>query len=108
MLNSYARINHPHTKTWLVAKKGDFYEINYIATNYVHITSGEHYIRKAFDPNASGIASLKWDSAELLKIGVQDQMSYDDAFTIEKVVIRTFYFETVYLFVYYVRRLMKS
>ena len=32
------------------------------------------------------MASLQWDSAELLQIGIQDHMSYDDAFTIEKVI----------------------
>jgi len=47
----------------------------------------EAYCRKAFDPNAPGLASLQWDSAELLQIGVQDQMSYDDAFTMEEVAI---------------------
>ncbi|XP_065909470.1 inositol 1,4,5-trisphosphate-gated calcium channel ITPR1-like [Dysidea avara] len=64
---SYARINHPHTKTWLVARKG------------------ERYTRQTFDPNASGLASLQWDSAELIQIGIQEQMNYDDAFTIEEV-----------------------
>ena len=47
--------------------------------------SGKHYTRKGFDPKATGLDSLQWDSAELLQIGVQDQMSYDDAFTIEQV-----------------------
>ncbi|XP_065902252.1 inositol 1,4,5-trisphosphate receptor type 2-like [Dysidea avara] len=65
--DSYARINHPHTKTWLVARKG------------------ERYTRQAFDPDAPGLASLQWDSAELLQIGVQNQMSYDDAFATEQV-----------------------
>ena len=45
----------------------------------------EEYCRQAFDPNAPGLDSLQWDSAELLQIGVQDHMSYDDAFTIEEV-----------------------
>ena len=48
-------------------------------------TLGKHYTRKGFNPNAPGLDSLQWDSAELLQIGVQDQMSYDDAFTIEEV-----------------------
>ena len=43
------------------------------------------YRRQSFDPNAPGLDSLQWDSAELLQIGVQDHMSYDDAFTIEEV-----------------------
>ena len=46
---------------------------------------GELYHRQSFDPNASGLASLQWDSAELIQIGVKDHMSYDDAFTIEEV-----------------------
>jgi len=46
---------------------------------------GDVYCRRAFNPNAPGLASLQWDSAELTSIGVHDQMSYDDAFTIEKV-----------------------
>ena len=45
-----------------------------------------HYTRKEFNPNAPGLSSLQWDSAELFQIGVQNQMSYDDAFTIEEVV----------------------
>ena len=49
-------------------------------------TSGKNYTRKTFDPKAPGLASLQWDSAELFQIGVQNQMSYDDAFTIEEVV----------------------
>ena len=36
------------------------------------------------------MASLQWDSAELLQIGSQDHMSYDDAFTIEKVFLSNF------------------
>ena len=51
----------------------------------IHYT--EEYCRQAFDPNASGLDSLQWDSADLLQIGVQDHMSYDDAFTIEKVAV---------------------
>ena len=54
-------------------------------TNNVRIL-GEPYKRKAFKPEASGLASLQWDSAELLQVGVSDHMSYDDAFTIEEVV----------------------
>ena len=54
---------------------------------YVYQILGQNYKRKALDPEATGLASLQWDSAELLQIGVQDHMSYDDAFTIEKVVI---------------------
>lgn len=46
-----------------------------------------HYTRKAFNPKAPGLASLQWDSAELLQIGVRDHMSYDDAYTIEEVVV---------------------
>ena len=51
------------------------------------VVLGEHYKREAyaFDPKATGLDSLQWDSAELLQIGVRDHMSYDDAFTIEKV-----------------------
>ena len=45
----------------------------------------EEYCRQSFNPNAPGLASLQWDSAELFQIGVQDHMSYDDAFTIEEV-----------------------
>jgi len=48
---------------------------------------GVVYSRRAFNPNAPGLASLQWDSAELTSIYVHDQMSYDDAFTIEKVFI---------------------
>ena len=51
----------------------------------VHIQPIESYCRQSFNPNASGLASLQWDSAELLQIGVKDYMSYDDAFVIEEV-----------------------
>ena len=51
--------------------------------NIIHFI--EEYCRQSFNPNAPGLASLQWDSAELFKIGVQDHMSYDDAFTIEEV-----------------------
>ena len=47
--------------------------------------SGNNYTRKQFDPKAAGLASLQWDSAELFQVGVQRLMSYDDAFTVEKV-----------------------
>ena len=53
------------------------------ATSIIH--SIEEYHRQSFNPNAPGLASLQWDSAELFQIGVQDHMSYDDAFTIEEV-----------------------
>ena len=65
-----------------------------IAINYSYVvvhtikfiySTGETYRRQAFDPNAPGLASLQWDSADLFQIGVQDHMSYDDAFTIEEV-----------------------
>ena len=46
---------------------------------------GQHYIRKAFTSNTSGLANLQWDSAELTQIGVRTQMSYDDVFTLEEV-----------------------
>ena len=49
------------------------------------IDSVEEYHRQSFKPDAPGLASLQWDSAELFQIGVQDHMSYDDAFTIEEV-----------------------
>ena len=48
------------------------------------------YRRQSFDPNAPGLASLQWDSAELLQIGAKEQMSYDDAFTIEEVAISAY------------------
>lgn len=43
------------------------------------------YTRKAVKLEDSGLAGLQWDSAELREIGVQTEMSYDDAFIIEKV-----------------------
>ena len=51
----------------------------------VLIHSLEVYHRQSFDPNAPGLASLQWDSAELLQIGVKNHMSYDDAIAIEEV-----------------------
>ena len=50
----------------------------------------EEYCRQSFDPSASGLASLQWDSAKLFQIGIHDHMSYDDAFTIEEVAIINF------------------
>ena len=46
--------------------------------------SGKHP-RKAFNPNAPGLAKLQWDFAELFQISVQDEMNYHDAFAIEEV-----------------------
>ena len=51
----------------------------------VHIHILEEYCRQSFDPNAPGLASLQWDSAELFQIGVKDDMSDDDAFALEEV-----------------------
>ena len=51
------------------------------------LSIGVAYCRQAFDPNASGLESLQWDSASLYQIDVKSQMSYDDAFTIEEVAI---------------------
>ena len=65
---------------WL--RKVDSYAVTTIVSGAV---LGERYTRQAFNPNASGLASLQWDSAELIQIGVQEQMNYDDAFTIEEV-----------------------
>jgi len=46
---------------------------------------GKRYNRQEFKPDAPGLASLQWDSAELIQIDVQNQMNYDDAFTLEQV-----------------------
>ena len=64
---------------------------------------GEPYKRKAFKPEASGLASLQWDSAELLQVGVLDRLSYDDAFTIEEVVKRAYTYMYIYVCMYNVR-----
>lgn len=62
-------------------------QLNYIATEF----AGKHYTcHKTCNSNGPGLSSLQWDSAELFQIGVQDQMSYDDAFTIEEVRSVTF------------------
>ena len=77
-------INHPYTKTWMVANRGKINKV--IISNYNEILFLEHnYIRKAFTSNTSGLANLQWDSAELTQIGVQTQMSFDDVFTLEEV-----------------------
>ena len=94
-MNSYARINHPHTKTWLVAQKGECLIKRTCVVNIIIL--GEQYKRESFNPEALGLASLQWDSAELLKIGVQDHMSYDDVFTVEKVVMNIY----VHTYMYY-------
>ena len=56
---------------------------------FIHCFVGA-YCRQSFDPNSPGLASLQWDSAELLQIGVKEQMSFDDAFTIEEVAIAAY------------------
>ena len=50
---------------------------------YIHLLDAYH--RQAVNPYATGLASLQWDSAELLQIVVKDRMSYKDAFVIEEV-----------------------
>ena len=80
------RIYHPHSNTWLVAEKGNhLYLIKLYSQITASVFAGKHYTRKVCNSNETGLASLEWDSAELFQIGVQDQMSYDDAFTIEEV-----------------------
>ena len=47
--------------------------------------TGKKYTCK-FKHDATGLAGLQWDLAELLQVGVQKQINFSDAFAIEEVV----------------------
>lgn len=82
---SYARIYHPLTKSWLSAKKCN----SELCVHFCDFHITEHiaaYARQQFDSNATGLNALQWDTAEVKEIGVASEMNYDDAFTIEEVV----------------------
>ena len=85
---SYARITHPLTNSWLSAKKSNN-KVCMCFYSYYTLYNTATYARQQFDSSATGLNALKWDTAELKQIGVTNEMNYDDAFTIEEVTSHT-------------------
>ncbi|CAH1800283.1 unnamed protein product [Owenia fusiformis] len=67
MYETYCRIEHAVTGTWL------------------HALHDEYGRTQVFDDNDTSMAGLKWTHAPLKKLTLSEEMQYDDAFTIQYV-----------------------